>query len=461
MKYGVLKYTRNEFNIGDYYIQYGVKQIYKEMGIPEEEVIYVDQYSLTDYDGEYIVVPMAGFFDAFTQIRWLPLSPKVIPVFIGFHCVDEKSLRLFSENKRYEPVGCRDEETMVRLRKNGIQAYVSGCTSLCIPKREKKATQTKVFVVEADKEVYPYFPIDVKNDMVEIIHKVKDFQQMDPKEAEKIEMKLAEEVFARYRDEARLVITSKMHCALPCLALGIPVIYVSPRCDCRWSGLDRLVHVYTREEYCKIDWNPEAKDIEKVKEMIKNVAKQQIVERVKQYKDMCELSSFFENRDKTVYFAGFQKSYLSDGQKIDYMHQRVPGASLLELIIRKRIPETNLIIWGAGDRGKWMCRRYKYELAKFKKCIFVDRNTEKVGGQLGGYPIYGIEEINRYSMNDTVIFVAANHYYEGAGHSIGCELITQFGFTEGKDFFFLDVLDESGKLPISDYATVQTWVEAL
>lgn len=461
MKYGLLKCTRNYFNLGDYYIAYGVKQIYEEMGIPEEDIILVDQYSLTDYDGEYVVVPMAGFFDAFTQIRWLPLSPKIIPVYIGFHCVDEKSLRLFSENKRYEPIGCRDEETMNRLRKNGIQAYVSGCTSLCINRREKKTTQTKVFVVEADEEVYQYIPSEIKNDMVEIIHKVNDFRQMDPREAEKIEIKLAEETFVRYRDEARLVITSKMHCALPCVALGIPVIFVLPRYDCRWSGMDKLVHVYTRDEYCKIDWNPEAIDIENVKEMIKTVAKQQIIERVKQYKDICRLSSFFENRKKTVYFAGFQKSYLSDKQKIDFVQNRVPGANLLELIIGKRMSETNLIIWGAGDRGKWMCSRYKYELAKFKKCIFVDRDKEKIGGQLGGYSIHGIEEINRYSMDDTVIFVAANHYYEGAGYSIGCELITQFGFTEGKNFFFLDALDESGKLPISDYSTVQTWVDAL
>ncbi|MCM1232507.1 MAG: polysaccharide pyruvyl transferase family protein [Ruminococcus flavefaciens] len=461
MKYGLLKHTRNDFNLGDYYIQYGVRQIYEEMGISSDDIIVIDQYSLTDYDGEYVVVPMAGFFDAFTIIRWLPLSPKIIPVFIGFHCVDEKSLRFFSENKRYEPIGCRDEETVIRLRRNGVQAYISGCTSLCIKKREKMASQTKVFVVEADEEVYKYFPADIKKDMVEIVHKRKDFQHMDPKEAEKVEMKIAEEVFVRYKNEARLVITSKMHCALPCIALGIPVIYVLPRYDCRWSGMDKFVHVYTREEYHKIDWNPQSIDIENVKDMIKTVAKRQISESVRKYSDICELSAFFENRERTVYFSGFQKSYLSDKQKIDFMQNKVPGANLLELIIGKRMSETNLIIWGAGDRGKWMCSRYKYELKKFKKCIFVDRCREKIGSRLYDYSIYGIDEINNYSMEETVIFVAANHYYEGAGYSIGCELIKQFGFTEGKEFFFLDVLDESGKLSISDFSTVQTWVDAL
>ncbi|MGU9957180.1 MAG: polysaccharide pyruvyl transferase family protein [Arenicellales bacterium WSBS_2016_MAG_OTU3] len=37
-------------------------------------------------------------------------------------------------------------------------------------------------------------------------------------------MLLAQELLDRYKNEAELVITSRLHCALPCIAMGIPVL---------------------------------------------------------------------------------------------------------------------------------------------------------------------------------------------------------------------------------------------
>src|SRR5690606_28318532 len=56
---------------------------------------------------------------------------------------------------------------------------------------------------------------------------------------------LAEELLRKY-STAKLVITSRIHCALPCLALGTPVIYLNgfeKEFDaCRMEGLSELFH---------------------------------------------------------------------------------------------------------------------------------------------------------------------------------------------------------------------------
>ena len=49
-----------------------------------------------------------------------------------------------------------------------------------------------------------------------------------------------------------------------------------------------------------------------------------------------------------------------------------------------------------------------------------------------------------------VIIITANHYYEGAGVAIGNLLTERYGFRDGKEFFFLDKLNNSLELPLSE-----------
>jgi hypothetical protein len=56
------------------------------------------------------------------------------------------------------------------------------------------------------------------------------------------------ESYLRDYAQAKLVITSRIHCALPCLAMGVPVIFINgfddPVDSCRFGGiLELLNHV--------------------------------------------------------------------------------------------------------------------------------------------------------------------------------------------------------------------------
>jgi hypothetical protein len=62
---------------------------------------------------------------------------------------------------------------------------------------------------------------------------------------DEIKTKMARYLLDLYRDEARLVITTKLHCALPCIAFGVPVIFFGDPHSYRLSLLrDLSVMIY-------------------------------------------------------------------------------------------------------------------------------------------------------------------------------------------------------------------------
>jgi len=145
--------------------------------------------------------------------------------------------------KRNEPIGCRDFHTLEFLKGKGISAYFSGCMTLTLGRTyrvpESDRTEDIYFVdyrigenERIDKVLYPvlnarkrrcrcyyrthYYPLgsDVQGGLREAESLVREYAR------------------------AGLVITRNIHCALPCLALGTPVIFVIPKFDStRFHGL--------------------------------------------------------------------------------------------------------------------------------------------------------------------------------------------------------------------------------
>jgi hypothetical protein len=63
---------------------------------------------------------------------------------------------------------------------------------------------------------------------------------------------------------ARLVITSRLHAALPCIAFGTPVVLLTDRNDIRLAGVCPGLKGQTPEEH--IDWDPPPLDIQRQKQ---------------------------------------------------------------------------------------------------------------------------------------------------------------------------------------------------
>lgn len=240
-----------------------------------------DSLHLEDVDG---LLSMNGFFMG--SGNWPP-HERIKPVIYSFHLDKQYEKIVCSEAgidylKRHEPIGCRDEGTAHVLRKYGVDAFYSGCLTLTFPKRstEDEKNAQEIFVVGVDKHLEKYIPRN-------IIKKAVRLNQSSirlPKVECKLKRTMARQLLDGYARNAKLVITSKIHCAMPCLAMGIPVVFLYPKDkqdDYRVHLIRDLIPInyISRSSITtrlglqklfsdKVDWNPLPVDFEERKKEI-------------------------------------------------------------------------------------------------------------------------------------------------------------------------------------------------
>ena len=197
----------------------------------------------------------------------LPRSVNLHPVFWGFHITDyNNSWDYFSSKeivdylKRHEPIGCRDPYTAERLSALGVETFVSYCLTLSLPRREKEPENGKIFVVDAFQIPLPE---ELKMETVYYTH-TSSFKYRGA-----LKRFHARRLLQAYRSEARLVITTRLHCLLPCIAMGIPVVFFNNPKDYRVSWVRELgVKIYTLQDLEQIDWFLSSVDFEKQKNIL-------------------------------------------------------------------------------------------------------------------------------------------------------------------------------------------------
>ena len=97
-----------------------------------------------------------------------------------------------------------------------------------------------------------------------------------------------------------------------------------------------------------------------------------IRETYEKYNHLCDISYFFEQGKNQSYYSGVCLGYLSSKQKEDYLNRKTPYDNLLEVILNRHLCETHVIIYGAGDKGRWMWHKFAKEMRMAKSCVYVD-----------------------------------------------------------------------------------------
>lgn len=181
--------------------------------------------------------------------------------------------------KRWQPIGCRDLGTMDALLKHGVEVYYSRCVTLTLPRREVEPEDGQVFIVGISKADRYAIPGHIRRKAVVVDQAKVRLPITDTK----LRLAMAEELIKQYRERARLIITSKIHCALPCIAMGIPVVFLydtAKQDDYRVKIINDLVGInYVHKSgwlaklknsqlSSQIDWSPEPLDIESMKQEI-------------------------------------------------------------------------------------------------------------------------------------------------------------------------------------------------
>jgi hypothetical protein len=251
----------------------------------------------------------------------IAVSNDVVPVFLGFSLssvIDDFNPEKFfsiDENmeyfRRFAPIGCRDQYTYDIFNSLGIPAYLNGCLTAVFPKRGKLDKETKTIFADAPialKEFVPkklfencefttqqsYFSTDELRDF----HKVFDFVRNH---------------YEYYQKHASLIITSRLHVAIPCAAMGIPVVFAKDFIDKRFSWAERLIPLYSAEHYKEINWEPKTTEYELVKQKIVSLAISRIRDVAWSMSTNCdsveydeknatEITNFYLNRKKVPYF---------------------------------------------------------------------------------------------------------------------------------------------------------------
>lgn len=273
MKYSIMTYAEGDrwFNIGDYIQSLAAKQF-----LPQVDS-YVNRERLGQYKGEPSKIILNGWFTHHPE-TWVP-SDNLIPLFVSLHINSSAAERMLNEVgvaylKKHEPIGCRDHYTVRLLESKGVKAYFTGCLTLTLDSYAKKELKNdgKIYIVDP---LYGFpnkdrifintksfikgiikgdiFKTNSANEFMQkifsksLLDKAEYIKQELPKDkyTEDEKFIFAEGLLKKY-STAKLVITSRIHCALPCLALGTPVIYLNgfeKEFDaCRMEGLSDLFH---------------------------------------------------------------------------------------------------------------------------------------------------------------------------------------------------------------------------
>ena len=190
-----------------------------------------------------------SFFNAWWgdgSAKWPPQS-NIDPIFLSVHINDDMK-SIWKREVDYllprAPIGCRDLSTVDFLTKLGVSAFFSGCMTLMIQWKADKPKTDEILIVDVKTKFYEALPSEIKKKGTKVQHNLEwgfvKFSESRFTEAFKY--------IDRY-SRAKLVITQRIHSALPCVAMGIPVVFITGHLPSdmqfktsRIAGLSSLFH---------------------------------------------------------------------------------------------------------------------------------------------------------------------------------------------------------------------------
>jgi len=176
------------------------------------------------------------------ECSWPP-AEKIQPIFLSFHVTPSAASYILSEKgiqylRSHQPIGCRDLYTKELLESHDIQAWFSGCLTATLPARRGISRKDHVFLVDLyNPVIQPTVLKALKNIGIENV-KFRTHDIRVGRRRPAARLYLADKLLAQYCS-AKVVVTSRLHCAIPCVSMGIPVLLIiDDKLDERFAGLE-------------------------------------------------------------------------------------------------------------------------------------------------------------------------------------------------------------------------------
>ena len=245
-KYGLFQYKTD--NIGD-----EIQSLAAKRFLPKVDYYFdrdeIDKTKIAKGDKVKLIVN--GWYTHKPE-NWPPKNLQIEPLLISMHInpYSEATLEAFKKKasarflNTHCPVGARDLTTLKFLQKNGVESYFSGCMTLTLTKDKKIKRRDYILAVDVSDKIYEGLKKRTTARIVRI-----GVMRTTELSAE------AKEAIAKYYlllyQSAKAVITTRLHCLLPCLALETPVLAILKQEPKRYAGLIELAHHTTEKEFLK------------------------------------------------------------------------------------------------------------------------------------------------------------------------------------------------------------------
>jgi len=207
-----------------------------------------------------------------------PPPPNITPFYISVHIAKSDFLKIKNVRDHFKlnaPIGCRDIKTLWLLRGFGVPAYYSSCLTLTFKNRNlgENLKDEIIWVDNIDhpipknieKKILDFFPNGFTKISHDPLSRMSDFESYVSDNIE-----FAKQLIERYNG-AKLVLTTKIHCALPCIGMGVPVILIHPNpADPRLSVMNNLISIISYDDLLNLTELPNAEINLKKSGKIKN-----------------------------------------------------------------------------------------------------------------------------------------------------------------------------------------------
>ena len=250
LKYALYKYSSR--NIGD-----EIQAIAARQFLPRVDY-YIDRDLIGDWKNsnqneEVKLIANAWYMS--DPMHWPIKDTTLDPLFISMHIHEsEDVLNIFSSRKsvdylkKYKNIGARDKSTKDFFEKLGLRSDFTACLTLTLQRDDKIKKRDFILCVTVGDEVYESIKRNTDRNVIRI-----DTTTFNRDLSVDERMKLAEQFLFLYQS-AHLVVTTRLHAALPSLALETPITYITDTGaanydSSRLEGLKELTNNMTEEEF--------------------------------------------------------------------------------------------------------------------------------------------------------------------------------------------------------------------
>lgn len=255
-------------NIGDYIQSIAALNM---LGKSYDEVDFINREDLSNSANHKFPliqkhIIMNGWFSH------LPMNSRFndeyTPLFTSVHLKRNYEFTNFSKEmfKKYEPIGCRDLDSVAKFEKAGIKAYFSSCLTLTFNKDkyfDPEVNDRRILFaidnlsfdendnVKWDSQFSGINSLDqfrkwnFSNDLIKILGLNNDeversefISQLIPKGKSNLELFSLANKRLESIANSKMVITTRIHIMMPAIAMGIPAVFIfTNKDDHRFKGL--------------------------------------------------------------------------------------------------------------------------------------------------------------------------------------------------------------------------------